>query len=61
MSYAGWFEFLFAWLDAMVVAAIAFAVTRDRGVAAMSALIWLLTNWVGQTYFSPQGLAFFLI
>lgn len=60
VSYAGWFEFLFAWLDAMVVAAIAFAVTRDRGVAAMSALIWLLTNWVGQTYFSPQGLAFFL-
>jgi hypothetical protein len=60
MSYAGWFEFLFAWLDAMVVAAIAFVVIRNRGVAAMSALIWLLTNWIGQTYFSPQALAFLL-
>jgi hypothetical protein len=60
MSYAGWFECLFAWLDAMVVAAIAFAVSRSRGVAAMSALVWLLSNWVGQTYFSPQSLAFLL-
>jgi hypothetical protein len=60
LTYAGWFECVFAWLEAIVVAAIAFAVTRNRRVAAMSTLVWLLTNWIGQTYFSAQALAYLL-
>lgn len=60
LTYAGWFECVFAWLEAIVVAAIAFAVTRNRRAAAMSTLVWLLTNWIGQTYFSAQALAFLL-
>jgi hypothetical protein len=60
LSFAGWFEFVFAWLEALGVAALAFAITRSRKVAAMSTLVWLLTNWIGQTYFSPQALAYLL-
>lgn len=58
MSFAGWFEPLFTLLDAMVIAAIAHAVTNCRRTAALSALIWLITDWIGQQYFSPQGLAY---
>jgi hypothetical protein len=60
LTYAGWFECVFAWLEAIAVAAIALAVTRNRRAAAMSTLVWLLTNWIGQTYFSAQALAYLL-
>jgi hypothetical protein len=60
LTYASWFECVFAWLEAIAVAAIALAVTGNRRAAAMGTLFWLLTNWVGQTYFSPQAVAYLL-
>lgn len=60
LHFAGWFEPLFTCLDALLVAAIASTLTRSRRVAGLSALLWLVTNWVGQQYFSPQGLAYTL-
>jgi hypothetical protein len=60
VTFAGWFELVFAWLQAIVVAAIALTVTRSHRVAAMSTLVWLVTNWIGQTYYSPQSLAYLL-
>jgi hypothetical protein len=60
LTFAGWFECVFAWLEAIAVAAIALSVTRSGRAAAMSTLVWLLTNWIGQTYFSAQALAYVL-
>ncbi len=28
------------------------------GFAGLATLVWLITNWIGQTYFSPQALAY---
>ncbi len=58
LAYAGWFEPLATLLDAVLVAAIAQAVTRDRRAAGMAALLFVIRNWVGQDYFSPQATAY---
>ncbi|CAA9394302.1 MAG: hypothetical protein AVDCRST_MAG75-1746 [uncultured Propionibacteriaceae bacterium] len=34
------------------------ALTRSHRVKALTVIIFTLTNWVGQTYFAPQALAF---
>jgi hypothetical protein len=58
LGYAGWFEPLATLLDAVLVAAIAHAVTRDRRAAGMAALLLVIRNWVAQDYFSPQATAY---
>ena len=60
LSYAGWAEFLFAALQALTLGAIVYRMTGRRQIAGLSTLLWLVTNWIGQTYFSPQALAYFL-
>ena len=60
VSYAGWAEFLFAALQALAVGALVYRLTGRRQVAGLCTLLWLVTNWIGQTYFSPQALAFVL-
>ena len=60
VSYAQWNEPLFALIDALLVAAIARAITRDVRVAGFAALVFTLGNWVGGQYFSPQAVAFAL-
>jgi hypothetical protein len=60
LTYAAWVEPLFMAIDALVVAAIAYTVMRNVRIAGLSALIFVCTNWVGQTYLSPQTLAFTL-
>lgn len=57
VSFAAWAEPLFMAIDALLVAAIAHALTRSPRVAGASALLFVLFNWVGQTYFSPQAAA----
>lgn len=59
-TYASWAELLFCLLDAVVVMAAVKAITRDVRVAAGASLLFLLTNWVGQTYYSPQAFSFLL-
>jgi hypothetical protein len=60
VSFAAWIEPVFTALDALLITAIARTITRDRRVAAMSALAWVCSDWVGQIYVSPQTLAFTL-
>lgn len=58
LSFAGWGEPFFAFLGALLVGGLALAVKPDRRVAAFAALLFALADWIGQTYFSPQAVAF---
>lgn len=55
--YAGWAELVFLVLDAVLVMAAVKAVTREIRIAACAGLFFVVTNWVGQTYYSPQAFA----
>lgn len=60
VNYAAWAELFFALSNMLVLAAIVRSVTRDTRVAGGAALLFLLSNWVGQGYYSPQAFAFLL-
>lgn len=59
-TYANWAEFFFLLTDALLVIATVRALVSDIRVAAGAGLLFVVTNWVGQTYFSPQAFAFTL-
>jgi hypothetical protein len=59
-TYASWAELFFLLLDAVLVMAAVKVITREIRIATGAALFFVVTNWVGQTYFSPQGFAFVL-
>jgi hypothetical protein len=56
-TYAGWADFFFLLIDLLVLMAAVKAVTGDARVAAAAGLLFSVTNWVGQTYYSPQAFA----
>lgn len=56
-TYAGWAELIFLLLDVLLVMAAVKAITREMRIAAGAALLFVTTNWVGQTYYSPQAFA----
>ncbi len=58
--YAGWAELIFLLLDAFLVMAAVKAVARKMRIAACAGLLFVVTNWVAQTYYSPQAFAFVL-
>jgi hypothetical protein len=60
ISFAAWSDLVFAMLDAVLVAAVARALSGGMRVAAWAALLYLVCNFVVQDYFSPQALAFAL-
>lgn len=60
VNYAAWAELFFAVSNMLVIGAIARAISRDTRVAGGAALLFLLSNWVGQGYYSPQAFAFLL-
>ncbi|HEV2973941.1 MAG TPA: hypothetical protein VGX69_02965 [Solirubrobacteraceae bacterium] len=55
--YAGWAELVFILLDAVLVMAAVKAITREMRIAAGAGLLFVVTNWVGQDYYSPQAFA----
>ena len=57
VTWAAWAEPTFMAIDALLVGAIAHALTHHVRVAGGAALLFVLFNWVGQTYFSPQAAA----
>ena len=59
-TYASWAELFFILCDAVLVMAAVKAIARDLRIAAGAALFFLLTNWVGQAYYSPQAFSFVL-
>ncbi|MDX6597657.1 MAG: hypothetical protein QOE87_1544 [Gaiellales bacterium] len=60
VSYAGWAEVFFTWVDAVLIAAAVWTVSRSGRVAGGAAMLYVVTNWVGQSYYSPQAFAFVL-
>lgn len=58
MPRISWAELYFALLQTALVAAIALRETRRAGAAGLAAIAFLLINWIGQGYFSPQALVF---
>ena len=58
--YAGWAELFFLLLDILLLMVSVRAITRDLRLAVGAALLFVLSNWVGQTYYSPQAFAFVL-
>jgi hypothetical protein len=60
LAFAAWAEPLLALIDAVLVAAVARAITRDVRVVGYAALIFTLGNWIGQDYFAPQAAAYAL-
>jgi len=60
LAYANWAIPLFSMLDGLMVAGIAQTITKSRRATALSALLFVCANWIGQTYMSPQAFAFVL-
>jgi hypothetical protein len=60
LSYAGWAPVFFniIYLGPMYI--IFTSITTNRRLIWLSLLFFYITNWIGQDYFSPQGLNFFL-
>ena len=59
-EYANWAPVLsnVLWLSGLMIVTSAW--TSDRRLLALTAWFFVLTNWVGQDYYSPQALAYFL-
>lgn len=60
LSYAGWAPVFYNLIYAGPMYAIFASITTNKRLVWLSLLFFYLTNWVGQDYFSPQGLNFFL-
>ena len=59
LSFASWAPLFFNLIDLGALLLILRACTTDRRLIWLSVWFFYLTNWVGQDYFSPQGLNFF--
>src|SRR5204863_379717 len=57
---ASWAPVFFNLLDLAAAVFVFSALTRDRRVIWLGSWLFLIANWVGQDYFSPQAFAFFL-
>ncbi len=60
IGLATWAPPVFSILSVGAVIFICRALTRDTRVVWLTAWLFVVTNWVGQEYFSPQAFAFFL-
>ena len=60
LSYAGWAAIFNNVLYFGPMYLLFTSFTRNQRLVWLSLLIFYLTNWVGQDYFSPQGFNFFL-
>jgi hypothetical protein len=59
LSYAAWARVAFNLLYLVPMYIIFTLITTNKRLVWLSLLFFLLTNWVGQDYYSPQGLNFF--
>ena len=60
VDYAALAEFGFALLDVMIILAIARTITSNPRIYWTATLVFALTNWVNQNYYSPQAFSFTL-
>jgi hypothetical protein len=59
-SYAGWADLCFMLINTMLVTVAVRLVARELRIAVAAAMLFVLSNWVGQTYYSPQAFAYTL-
>jgi hypothetical protein len=59
LSFAGWAPVFYNMIYASPLYLLFTSATTNRRLVWLSLWFFFLTNWVGQDYFSPQGLAFF--
>ena len=59
-AYASWAPVFFNLLFASGVLFVLQSLTQERRILWLSAWFFVLTNWVGQDYFAPQALCYFL-
>lgn len=60
LSYAGWAPLFNSLIYFGPLYMIFTSITTNKRLVWLSILFFYLTNWIGQEYFSPQGLNFFL-
>jgi hypothetical protein len=60
MSYAAWAPPFFNMIYVLALLLIMKMLTPDRRVAWFAVWLFELTNWIGQDYFAPQSLSYFL-
>ncbi|MDN4643035.1 hypothetical protein [Arthrobacter sp. PsM3] len=60
VDYAALAEFGFAMLDVVIVLAIARTLTSNPRIYWTAALVFTLSNWVNQNYYSPQAFSYTL-
>ncbi len=60
LAYAGWAPVFFNLLDMGPLILIFRSLTRDRRLIFTGMWFFYLGNWIGQDYFSPQAMAYFL-
>lgn len=60
VSYAGWAPVFFNLIDVGALYLIFRALTNDRRLVWLAIWVFYIANWVGQDYFSPQALNYFL-
>jgi hypothetical protein len=60
LSFASWGPVFFNLLDLGALLLILKTCTHDKRLILLSVWFFYLTNWVGQDYFSPQALSYFL-
>lgn len=58
MLMARWSEIVAVLINACAVYWAIGALTRNRRLRAVTTVLFTLANWIGQTYFAPQALAF---
>ncbi len=60
LSYAGWGPVFFNIIDLAPLLLIFTTLTTDKRLAWLGVLFFYLFSWIGQDYFSPQAMAYFL-
>jgi hypothetical protein len=60
-GYAGWGPVFFETLFAFGLLSLFRLLTSDRRLQWLGVWFFLLTNWVGQDYFSPQAMTYFMM
>lgn len=61
VSYVAWAEIFFMVVDVVLIVAIVRKLTEDTRKAWGTALVFTVTNWIGQNYYSPQALDLTLV
>lgn len=58
LTYAAWAELFMNLLALVAIIALLRALTTDSRTVAVGGWLFVLGNWVGQGYFSPQGISY---